>query len=173
MMGPGPCQHIVTKRHTFRQSLVSLTPPVYVLLMQRLDDIDRALLARLRDDGRASVSSLAADLHVARGTAQTRLNRLVADGVIRRFTIELDPEHEKQIVRAVCLVELHGTTTKAVAQVLRRIPEVVEMHATNGSWDIVADLSATSLGELDRALVELRGVRGVVRTETSILLRTL
>jgi DNA-binding Lrp family transcriptional regulator len=141
--------------------------------MQRLDDIDRALLARLRDDGRASVSSLATDLHVARGTAQTRLNRLVADGVIRRFTIELDPEHEKQIVRAVCLVELHGTTTKAVAQVLRRIPEVVEMHATNGSWDIVADLSATSLGELDRALVELRGVRGVVRTETSILLRTL
>lgn len=146
---------------------------LYSLPMQRLDDIDRALLARLRDDGRASVSSLATDLHVARGTAQTRLNRLVADGVIRRFTIELDPEHEKQIVRAVCLIELHGTTTKAAAQVLRRIPEVQEMHATNGSWDIVADLSATSLGELDRALVELRGVRGVVRTETSILLRTL
>lgn len=153
--------------------LGSLTTQGYIVLMQRLDDIDRALLARLRDDGRASVSSLAADLHVARGTAQTRLNRLVSDGVIRRFTIELDPDHEKQIVRAVCLIELHGTTTKAVAQVLRRIPEVVSMHATNGSWDIVADLSATSLAELDRALVELRGVRGVVRTETSILLRTL
>lgn len=173
MMRLAGCQHIVANRHTSHHRLSDLLAVAYSLLMQRLDDIDRALLARLRDDGRASVSSLAADLHVARGTAQTRLNRLVADGVIRRFTIELDPEHEKQIVRAVCLVELHGTTTKAVAQVLRRIPEVVEMHATNGSWDIVADLSATSLGELDRALVELRGVRGVVRTETSILLRTL
>lgn len=173
MMRPPRCQHIVPKCHTPREELPILLASSYSLLMHRLDDIDRALLARLRDDGRASVSSLAADLHVARGTAQTRLNRLVTDGVIRRFTIELDPEHEKQIVRAVTLVELHGTTTKAVAQVMRRIPEVVEMHATNGSWDIVADLSATSLGELDRALVELRGVRGVVRTETSILLRTL
>lgn len=146
---------------------------LYISSMQRLDDIDRAMIARLRDHGRASVSSLAADLHVARGTAQARLNRLVADGVIKRFTVELDPEHEKQIVRAITLVELLGLSTEAVVQDLRRIPEVVQLHATNGSWDLVAELSATSLGELDRALVELRGVRGVVRTETSILLRTL
>ena len=141
--------------------------------MPGLDDIDRALLARLRDDGRASVSSLAVDLHVARGTAQSRLNKLVADGVIRRFTVELDPQHELQTVRAVTTIQLHGTTTQRVVHAIRTIPEVAELHATNGSWDLVAEVRAATLEELDRALVDLRSVRGVVNTETSILLRTM
>lgn len=141
--------------------------------MQGLDDIDRLLVARLRDDGRASVSSLAEDLHVARGTAQNRLNRLVSEGVIRRFTVELAPEHEKQTVRAVTTIQLHSTTTQGVVRTLRTIPEVAELHATNGSWDLVAELRAATLEDLDRALVDLRSVRGVVNTETSILLRTL
>jgi DNA-binding Lrp family transcriptional regulator len=141
--------------------------------MIRLDDIDRALLARLRDDGRASVSSLAADLHVARGTAQSRLNRMLAEGVVRRFTVELDPDLERQTVRSVTMIELQGTSTRAVVQTLRRIPEVAELHATNGRWDLVAELRASTLEDLDRALVDVRGVRGVLNTETSILLRTL
>lgn len=141
--------------------------------MQGLDDIDRALLTHLREDGRASVSSLAQDLHVARGTVQSRLNRLLGEGVIRRFTIEVDPTHEKQTVRAVTMIQLQGTSTRPLALALRRIPEVVELHATNGRWDLVAELRAGNLQDLDRALVDLRGVRGVENTETSILLRTL
>lgn len=140
--------------------------------MRGLDDIDRALLTRLRDDGRASVSALAQELHVARGTVQTRLGRLLAEGVIRRFTIELDPDHEQQTVRAVTTVRLQSVTTTTVARALLRIPEVAEVHATNGSWDLVAELRAETLEDLDRALVELRAVRGVSNTETSILLRT-
>lgn len=145
---------------------------LYMLSMRGLDDIDRALLTRLRDDGRVPVAALAQELHVSRGTAQTRLNRLVAEGVIRRFTVELDPDHEHQLVRAVTTVQLHGTTTTSVARALLRIPEVAEVHATNGNWDLVAELRAATLADLDRALVELRAVRGVANTETSILLRT-
>ena len=56
-----------------------------------LDDLDRALLARLGSDARTPVSALATTLGVARGTVQTRITRLLDGGVIRRFTVELDP----------------------------------------------------------------------------------
>lgn len=141
--------------------------------MQGLDDIDRALIARLREDGRASISALAQEIHVARGTAQSRLDRLLAAGIIRRFTIDIDPDYEKQTVRAITLIHLQGTSTKPAAQAISRIPEVVELYATNGRWDLVAELRTGNLEDLDRALVDLRGVRGVENTETSILLRTL
>ena len=52
--------------------------------MRALDDLDRALVARLADDARTPVSALAAALHVARGTVQARIARLLDDGVIRR-----------------------------------------------------------------------------------------
>ena len=118
-----------------------------------LDDLDRALLARLGSDARTPVSALATTLGVARGTVQTRITRLLDGGVIRRFTVELDPTVDEQAVRG--------------------IPEVRALHSTNGKWDMVAELHCGSLAELDQALAGLRGVRGVTNTETSILLARL
>lgn len=172
MLGQPRCQQNGILTPQSLGILVILRHLIYRLIMRGLDDIDRALLTRLRDDGRASVSSLAQDLHVARGTVQTRLTRLLDEGVIRRFTIELDPDHEHQTVRAVAMVQLQSVTTTVVARALQRIPEVAEVHTTNGAWDLVTELRAATLEDLDRALVELRAVRGVSNTETSILLRT-
>ena len=141
--------------------------------MRALDDIDRALVARLRDDGREPVSTLAAELHLARGTVQARLARLVEEGVIRRFTVEVSPEIESHTVRAITLIQLNTSTTRRVLDPLRRVPEVHAIHATNGAWDLVAEVVAGTLTELDGALVAIRAVPGVTNTETSILLRDL
>ena len=48
-----------------------------------MDDTDRALIALLRNDARASVASLAKALGVARGTVRhNRMGRLAANGTI-------------------------------------------------------------------------------------------
>ncbi len=141
--------------------------------MTALDTLDRALIAHLRADGRAPVATLAKELHAARGTIQSRIARLVAEGVIRRFTVELDPGLESQTVRALTNVQLSGTTPRAVASALRAVPAVRALHTTNGTWDLVAELVTGSLGELDEALGTMRAIRGVSNTETSILLATL
>ena len=138
-----------------------------------LDDLDRALLARLGSDARTPVSALATTLGVARGTVQTRITRLLDGGVIRRFTVELDPTVDEQAVRAITLVQVSGATARAVAKAVGAIPEVRALHSTNGKWDMVAELHCGSLAELDRALAALRGVSGVTNTETSILLARL
>lgn len=140
---------------------------------RHLDDLDRALLARLGADARTSISTLATDLAVARGTVQARVARLVEAGVIRRFTLDLDPVVEEQSVRAITLVQVSGATARAVAKAVDGIPEVRSLHSTNGKWDMVAELHCGSLAELDQALATLRGVRGVTNTETSILLARL
>lgn len=138
-----------------------------------LDDLDRALLARLGSDARTPVSALATTLGVARGTVQTRIARLLDGGVIRRFTVELDPTVDEQAVRAITLVQVSGATARAVAKAVGAIPEVRALHSTNGKWDMVAELHCGRLAELDQALAGLRGVRGVTNTETSILLARL
>ena len=84
-----------------------------------LDDLDRALLARLGSDARTPVSALATTLGVARGTVQTRITRLLDGGVIRRFTVELDPTVDEQAVRAITLVQVSGATARAVAKAVR------------------------------------------------------
>ncbi|MEM7545576.1 MAG: Lrp/AsnC family transcriptional regulator [Pseudomonadota bacterium] len=138
----------------------------------RLDDTDQRLVAALRDNGRASVATLAADLGLARGTVRTRIDRMVARGVIRRFTIELAGESDPQMVRAVTSIELKGSMSRAVVSALSRIPEIRAIHSTNGAWDIVAEVRAASLPDIDRVLREVRAIPGVSNSETSLLLDT-
>lgn len=135
-----------------------------------LSQVDRQLLSVLKNDSRASVTTLASTLGVSRNTVQTRLERLVAGSIIRRFTIEVDSSVEENLVRAIMMVEIEGARARSVTAALKRIPEVASLHTTNGSWDLVAQIEAGSLADFDRILREVREIRGVLNSETSLLL---
>lgn len=141
--------------------------------MQRnLDELDRRLIAMLRHDARAPVSSLALALGVSRATVKARIDRLVAEGTIKAFTVVLAEEVGTQAVRAIMSIEVEGRTTDRVVRQLRGFPEVRALHTTNGRWDLVAELEAPSLEAFDETLRRVRLIESIGVTETSLLLAT-
>jgi DNA-binding Lrp family transcriptional regulator len=143
---------------------------MYDLGMAVLDDLDRRLLAALREDGRAPVASLARTLGVARATVNSRIDRLVASGIIVGFSVRVRDELEPLAIHAISLIEVEGRTTDDVIFGLRGLPEVIALHTTNGGWDLVAELRTENLAEFDRVLGRIRSIDGVVNSETSLLL---
>jgi DNA-binding Lrp family transcriptional regulator len=137
-----------------------------------MDDMDRRLVALLRENGRLPVATLAQLLKVSRGTVQNRIERLTTNGVIGGFTVRLKPEAEPQRVRAVTMVAVEGEHTAVVLKSLRGIPEVHALHTTNGRWDIVVELGVESLEAFDQALQRIRLIKGISNSETSLLLST-
>ncbi|WP_376874347.1 Lrp/AsnC family transcriptional regulator [Albirhodobacter sp. R86504] len=137
--------------------------------MPELSPTDRRLIAALRENSRASITELAQLANVSRTTAKLRLDTLVTEGRIRRFTIETDTDVAGE-VRAITMIELQGRMSRGVVRTLRAIPEVTEIHSTNGAWDLVVELNAASLPDFDRVLREIREVPGVLNSETSLLL---
>lgn len=138
--------------------------------MAALPDLDRRLLAALREDGRAPVAELARRLGVSRATVTSRIDRLVAAGVIIGFTVRTRDDADPGAVRAVALIEVEGRSTDAVIRRLRGIPEIEALHTTNGAWDLVAELRVAGLPEFDAVLGRIRRVDGVLNSETSLLL---
>ncbi|WP_066709860.1 Lrp/AsnC family transcriptional regulator [Celeribacter ethanolicus] len=134
-----------------------------------LTDSDRAILGALRRNARLSITELAQDTGLSRSTARTRLDALVANGHIRRFTIETDVDVEGE-VRAITLVALQGKMSRQVIRTLTRIPGVSTVFATNGAWDLVVDIRTDSLVNFDRILREIREIPGVVTSESCLLL---
>jgi DNA-binding Lrp family transcriptional regulator len=134
-----------------------------------MDEIDHRLIALLRSDARASLSELAKKLGVSRGTVQNRMRRLVSDGVIAGFTVRLRNASAERI-RAIMLVEVAGRSTNKVAQALKGLPEIRELHSTNGPFDLVAEIEVGNLADFDRVLSKVRMIDGVARSETSLLL---
>src|SRR6186997_2571719 len=124
-----------------------------------MDDIDRQLIALLRDDARTPIATLAKKLRVARGT-------------VMGYTVRLRPQVEEQRIRALMSVAVEGNKAEAVLKALRGDPAVGALHSTNGRWDIVAELRADSLQAFDRVLGRIRLIEGISSTETSLLLST-
>ena len=137
-----------------------------------MDDVDRELIALLRDNARTPVATLAKRLRVARGTVQNRLARLEKDGVIVGYTVRLRPQSEEVRIRALMNILVDGNRAREVLQALRGHPHVTSLHTTNGRWDMVAEVRADTLESFDRALDSIRLIDGIANTETSILLST-
>lgn len=134
-----------------------------------MDDLDRRLLAELRINGRASVPQLAQILGVARATAQKRLDRLVADGNIKGFTVRLKDDISKDLIRAFILIEMTGSPKHAVSAV-KRLPGVASLSNTNGVWDMIAEIEVSTMSELNALISTVRATDGVAKSETFIIL---
>ena len=146
---------------------------VHYVSMHVVDALDERLIALLRADGRAPISQVAAVLHVSRGTAQNRLNRLIQAGVILGFTVRVRRDIDERLIRALMTIQLAGKTTTAVIARLRGIPEIRALHTTNGTWDLIAEIGVDTLPDLDRALGTIRAIDGIRSSETSILLTSM
>jgi hypothetical protein len=46
------------------------------------------------------------------------------------------------------------------------------VHSTNGRWDLIAEIGAATLLELDEVMFRVREIDGVVTSETNLLLST-
>ena len=135
-----------------------------------LTHTDRKLLLALKKDSRASVTTLSGEIGVARATIQASIKRLVEAGVIQRFTIDIDPLTERDLVRAVMSIEVQGVMNSTVIRALKRMPEISSLHSTNGIWDLVAQIETPDLMSFDLLLRRTREIEGILNTQTSILL---
>jgi DNA-binding Lrp family transcriptional regulator len=138
----------------------------------QMDNTDRRLVSLLRENARLPVASLAAILGISRATVQNRIDRLIRDGTITGFTIKLRPDAEPAVICAIMMIEIEGERSEQILKALRVIPEVSAIHTTNGRWDLVVELTTTSLDTFDKALRRIREMKGIASSETSLLLST-
>jgi DNA-binding Lrp family transcriptional regulator len=137
-----------------------------------MDDLDRKLIAQLRDNARTPLTLLAKALKVSRGTVQNRLANLERDGTIAGFTIRLRPTIDEQRISALMTIAVEGNRLDAVLRTLRGDPAIVTLYTTNGRWDLVAEIRADTLQSFDQVLSRTRLIDGISATETSLLLST-
>lgn len=137
-----------------------------------LDDVDVALVHLLRTRPRTPVAELARLARVARGTAQARLERLEASGVITGFGPDVDAARVGYAVLAFVTLEIAQGQDDTISAHLRAIPEVLEVHAVTGGGDLLCRVVARSNEHLHEVLQQILSAGGITRTETQLALRT-
>ncbi|WP_153040547.1 Lrp/AsnC family transcriptional regulator [Actinoplanes sp. TFC3] len=134
-----------------------------------LDALDGRILALLDDEPRVGVLEMSRRLAVARGTVQSRLDKLLARGAIRNPQIA--PAAIGFEVMSFVTLEIsqrygHGAVTAHLAD----IPEVLEAHTITGSGDLMCRIVARNNADLQRVIDQIVGYEGIVRASTIIAL---
>ena len=137
-----------------------------------MDDSDTQLLAELRRDGRASLSDLAQRLGLSRATVRVRIERLQQRGEIAGFTVLTRADAAQAPVRGLMLIGIEGRGAERIMARLAGFGAVTAVHSTNGKWDLIAELAAQTLEELDTVIFRIREIEGVMQSETNLILST-
>lgn len=137
-----------------------------------IDDLDVRLLGLLAERPRIGVVEIARRLAVARGTAQARLDRLQARGIVRGFGPDVDPAALGYGVTAFATIEIRQGRGHDVQQHLAAIPEVLEVHTITGPGDLLCRVVARSNADLQAIIDRVVDFEGIMRTSTVIALST-
>ncbi|AXK33429.1 Lrp/AsnC family transcriptional regulator [Streptomyces armeniacus] len=140
-------------------------PPV-----RPLDSVDREILRLLRADGRASIRSVAEQVHVSRANAYARINRMIDDRVIRGFSARIDQERAGHGTSAYVTLKIVQDSWRAVRERLRELPGAAHMALVGGDFDVLLLVHTADNRSLrDLVLTRIQAIPEVLSTRTLLV----
>jgi DNA-binding Lrp family transcriptional regulator len=139
-----------------------------------MDQLDRSILDILKANGRASYAEIGNRVRLSASAAKRRVDRLVQDGVIRSFTIDVDPVLEGRGTEAYVELFCRGTVSPHdLRRILSTVPEVVDAATITGEADAIVHIRSHDVASLEQALESIRIATSVDHTRSAIVLTQL
>jgi Lrp/AsnC family leucine-responsive transcriptional regulator len=117
-----------------------------------LDDLDSRIVAILADDARISLKELAQRIGLSSPSTSERLLRLRERGVIRAFTVDIDPVALGYTLQAIVRIKPLPGKLHVVQKLIAEIPEISECDKVTGDDCFIARLHLRSIEQLDTIL---------------------
>jgi|YelNatPaOPRAMG01_1025707.scaffolds.fasta_scaffold09024_2 Lrp/AsnC family transcriptional regulator for asnA, asnC and gidA len=141
--------------------------------MYMLDEVDRKILMLLQEDARRSFKDMAGRVGISEATVFVRVKKLVKSGVIKAFRADLDPKAVGKATVALVLLKAEPSLYNEALQELARMEDVYEIYDVTGPYYAILKVRTSSPEELASAIDRIGAVRGVLSTETAMVLRAI
>ena len=133
-----------------------------------MDDVDRKIMAILRDNARESFTNMAETVGTSEGTIRARVKRLVDEGIIRKFTIRTAGSNVKALIEVSVT---NNVNTADVAAKIRAWDGVESVWEVTGENDIVVVADCPNTSDLNAIIDKIREVPGTQATRSRLILK--
>lgn len=139
-----------------------------------MDTYDIKIIEHLMKFARSTWAELGALLGLSAPAAADRVHKLEERGIIKGYTALVDPESVGLGLAALISVFLERPEYKMnFLEKVYKLPEIQECHHIAGEEDYVIKVVCKGVRDLERLVSEeIKTVKGVVRTKTTIILST-
>lgn len=117
-------------------------------LTRRLDQIDRAIIAALYEDGRRTIKEVAELLNMSSPSITARIDKLKDAGAITGYTVVVDPGAFGLNIAAYLRMNAMPDQVTKLTKLIDDAPEVVELHQITGKDCFLAKVVVSDLHQL-------------------------
>jgi DNA-binding Lrp family transcriptional regulator len=132
-----------------------------------MDELDRQILDILRRDARTPYTEIADEVGTSEGTVRNRVERMMDDDVIERFTISTRTGNVQAMLEISVAVDVD---TKEVSERMAEWDEVDFVWMVSGEQDIVLVVDAADTRGVNDLITKARDQEEVVSTKTRLIL---
>jgi len=132
-----------------------------------MDDLDRRILSILRRDSRTPYTEIADRVGTSEGTVRNRVERLVDEEIIERFTVATRTGNVKAMIEVSVAVDVDTTDVSAR---MAEWDEVDFVWQVSGEADIVMVVDAADTGAVNDLITKARELDEVQNTKTRLIL---
>ncbi len=122
----------------------------------KLDETDHKILQTLSQDARLTIINLAEKLNITKDIAHYRIRKLIKEGILQKFTINLDHKKFGNSFFKI-LVELnYNTNEKEFLSRISIYKNLIRTMRSLGQWDIELDFEVENNLEMRKILKEIK-----------------
>jgi DNA-binding Lrp family transcriptional regulator len=132
-----------------------------------MDDLDREILDILRRDARTPYTEIAEQVGTSEGTVRNRVERLMSDGVIERFTVATRTGNIKAMIEVSVKVDVDTTE---ISDRMAEWDQVDFVWQVSGEEDVVLVVDAADTRAVNELITQARELDEVKSTKTRLIL---
>ncbi|MFP4424089.1 MAG: Lrp/AsnC family transcriptional regulator [Candidatus Woesearchaeota archaeon] len=132
-----------------------------------LDEKDLRIIEALQEDARATIKWISHKTGIKQSTVHQRMQRLIREGVIERFSVTLSPEFSEQKVLLFLGVE------KPLPKQALQDKRITEAFSVSGEYDLVMKVQVKNISEFSTFLSELKSNYHIISSSSVICLSAL
>ncbi len=130
--------------------------------MSNIDEKDKKILEILKEDSRTPYTEIAEKLDVSEATVRKRIESLREDDVIKKFTVEIDPESLGYETVTLLGLDVEPNYFLKAVEDMTEIEEVLWVAKSTGDHMIMAEIWAEDGDHLSKIMAEKVGeIEGV------------
>ena len=137
-----------------------------------IDDIDKKIIKVLEDDARNSLRKISELVDVSLGTVSNRVKRMEKNGVIKGYSVILNPDNIGWELNVVIGLRIQKGRLIEIQERIAKDSRVHGVYDVTGDFDSMVIARAKNRKDLDDLSKNVLSIDGVERSITHLVLNT-
>ena len=135
-----------------------------------LDILDLKIVKCLTDDARCTYKKIAEETGVSEATVKNRIDKLMEEGIIKKFTVIMDYHKLGRAIKAFIGLKIQPAKLQEIVDDIQKNPDVHVLYRTSGDVDLLIEVIFEQMEDLNKFLEKELALDGILGTVVTIVI---